>query len=113
MSKLCQTFQSPYTLQKPPRCFTLFSFLSLSEFCGQIFENILFFLDLLVRKIFFRKNDWFQLLSTKNDWIISLFLISVTLHSLSVGHSIMYFVLKKTQGLDFFENYIATPHQVT
>ena len=46
------------------------TFLSLSEFCGEIFENIFFILDLLVQKIFFDKNHWFQLPSTKNDWII-------------------------------------------
>ena len=114
MSKLCQTFQSPYSLRKTPCCFTLATYLllSLSEFCGQIFENIFFFLDLIVQKIFFDKNHCFQLLSTKNDWIISLFLISFTLHSLSVSHSIMSSVCKKKkkkkkQSLAFDENYIA------
>ena len=38
------------------------------------------FLNLLVQKLFFDKNHWFQLLSTKNDWNISLFLIPNTLH---------------------------------
>ena len=38
------------------------------------------FQHLLVQKLFFDKNHWFQLLSTKNDWSISLFLISNTLH---------------------------------
>ena len=57
--------------------------------CGQISENIFFFLNLLMQKIFFDKNHWFQLLSTKNNWTISLLLISNTLHSLSLGHSIM------------------------
>ena len=71
MSKFCQTFQSPYSLYKPPYCFHI-AFFSLSEFCGQIFGNIFFFLDLLVQKIYFDKNHWFQLLSTKNEWIISL-----------------------------------------
>ena len=73
------------SLHKPPCCFTLSTFLSVREFfdpcdCGQISENIFFFLNLLVKKIFFDKDHWFQLLSTKNDWIISLFLISITLH---------------------------------
>ena len=87
MSKLFLTFQSPHSLHKPPHpyCFTL---PSSHEFCGQIFENIFFSLDLLVQKLFFDKNHWFQLLSTKNDWIISLFLISITLHSLSVNPAI-------------------------
>ena len=69
MSKLFQTFQSPHSLHKPPHpyCFTL---PSSHEFCGQIFENIFFSLDLLVQKIFFDKNHWFQLLSPKNDWTI-------------------------------------------
>ena len=38
------------------------------------------FQHLLVQKLFFDKNHWFQLLSTKNDWSISLFLIPNTLH---------------------------------
>ena len=110
MSKLFQTFQSPYSLHKPPHpyCFTI---PSSHEFCGQIFENIFFSLDLLVQKLFFDKNHWFQLLSTKNDWIVSLFLISITLHSLSVNHSIMSSVGE--EALAFDENFIATPHQVT
>ena len=33
-----------------------------------------------MQKLFFNKNHWFQLLSTKNDWSISLSLISITLH---------------------------------
>ena len=70
--------------------------LSLNEFCGQIFENVLFFLDFLVYKIFFDKNHWFQLLTTKNDWFMLLFLISITLHSLSINHFIMYSVCNKT-----------------
>ena len=75
-----QTFQSSYSLRKPPHpyCFTL---LSSYEFCGQVFKKIFFFLDLLVQKLFFDKNHWFQLLSTNSDWIISLLLISITLHS--------------------------------
>ena len=69
--------------------------LSLSEFCGQIFENIFFFLDFLFQKIFFDRNHRFQLFSTKNDRIISFFLIPITLPSLSVSHSIMSSVCKK------------------
>ena len=84
-SKL-QTFQSFYSLHKPPHPYW-FPLLSSYAFCGQIFENIFFFLDLLVQKLFFDKNHWFQLLSTNNNWIISLLLISVTLHSLSASLS--------------------------
>ena len=91
MIKLCQTFQSPY---KPSQVSMLFhtTYLPLSEFCsrcdcGQISKNIFFFLNLLMQKIFFHKNHWFQLLSTKNNWIISLFLISITLHSHSTMSS--------------------------
>ena len=91
-----------------PYCFTL---PSCHEFCGQIFENIFFFLDLLLQKLFFDKNQRFQILSTKTDWIISLFLISITLHSLSVNHSTLPSVGNK--ALAFDENFIATTHQVT
>ena len=81
-------------LRKPPCCFTLPTFAPVSFDCdlcdcGQISENIFFFLNLLMQKIFFYKNQWFQLLSIKNNWIISLFLISIILHSLSLGHFIM------------------------
>ena len=93
MRRFCQTFQSPY---KPSRASMLFHtiYLSLSELCdlcdcGQISENIFSFMNLLMQKIFFDKNHWFQLLSTKNDWIISLFFISITLHILSLSHSMM------------------------
>ena len=55
-----------------------------------------FFLEFLVRKLFFDKNYWFQLLSTKNDWIISLLLILVTLYSLSFNHSTMSSIGKET-----------------
>ena len=93
MNKLCEIFQSPF---KPSQASILFhtTFLPLSKFfevcdCGQISENIFFYLNLLMQKIFFDKIHWFQLLSTKKDWIILLFLISITVHSLSVSHSIM------------------------
>ena len=55
--------------------------------CFTILSSLMSFLDLLMQKHFFDKNHWFQLLSTKNDWIISLLLISITLHSLSVSLS--------------------------
>ena len=63
---------------------TVSHYLPLSEFCGQISENI-FFLDLLVQKLFFDKNYWFQLLSTKNNWVISLFLMSIILQIMSIS----------------------------
>ena len=37
-------------------------------------------LDPFMQKLLFDKNHWFQLLSTKNYWSISLFLISIILH---------------------------------
>ena len=93
MNKLCETFQSPYKRSQASILFHT-TFLPLSEFfepcdCDQISENIFFYLNLLMQKIFFDKIHWFQLLSTKKDWIILLFLISITVHSLSVSHSIM------------------------
>ena len=65
------SFTSPHTVSH---------YLPLSKFCGQISENIFFFLDLLVQKVFFNKNQWFWLLCTKNEGIISLFLISQLFH---------------------------------
>ena len=68
-------FQSPYSLHKSPYCFTLpFSQWVL---CSNL-QNIFFFLDLLLQKLFLDKNHWFPL-STKNDLINSLLLISFTL----------------------------------
>ena len=100
MSKLCQNFQSPYKLSQASLLFHI-THLPLSEFChicdcGQISENT-FFLNPLMQKIFFDKNHWFQLLSTKNDWPF---------------HHVL-FLLAKKQPLTFDENFIATPHQVT
>ena len=108
MSKLFQIFQLPYSLYNHPHpyCFTL---PSSHEFFGQIFENIFFLLDLLVRKLFFDKNHWFQLLSSKKDLIFSLFLISVTLHSLSVNHSIMSW----RRSFGFLWKLYCYPYQVT
>ena len=106
LSKLSITFQ-PHKATHP-YCFTL---PSCHEFCGQIFENIFFFLNLLLQKLFFDKNQRFQILSTKTDLIISLFLISITLHSLSVNHSTLPSVGNK--ALAFDENFIAATHQVT
>ena len=51
----CQTFQSPHSLHKPPSIILFHTYLP-QWVCGQISENIFFFLDLLVRKLFFDKN---------------------------------------------------------
>ena len=68
-----------------------------------------------MQKIFFDKNHWFQLVSTKNDWIISLFLISIALHSRITSQPFhhVFFLLAKRQPLNFGENFIANPHKVT
>ena len=95
MSKLCQISQSPFNVGKSSQATMLFytTYLPLSEFCdpcdcGQISENIFFFLNFLMQKIFLDRNHWFQLLSTKNDcW-------------------------QRKQPLTYDENFIATPHQV-
>ena len=89
-ANLVKLFNHFISIHKPPCCFTLPTFLSLGEFCvpcncSQIPENI-FFLNFLEQRIFFDKNHLFQLLSTKSDWIISLFLISILF--LSLGYSI-------------------------
>ena len=105
MSKLCQTFQSPY---KPSQASMLFHtiYLPLSEWVlwsfwlwSNLWKHLLF-LNLLVQIIFFDKNHWFQLLSTKNDWIISLFLISITLYRISL-HSIISSFCWQKNNLDF------------
>ena len=88
MSKLCLTFDSLY---KSTQAFMLFrNYLPSSQWvlwclwsCGQISEDIFFFLNPLMQKNFFDKSCWFQLLSTKYNWI------SVTFRSLSLGHSII------------------------
>ena len=88
MSKLCLTFDSLY---KSTQAFMLFrNYLPSSQWvlwclwsCGQISEDIFFFLNPLMQKNFFDKSFWFQLLSTKYNWI------SITFRSLSLGHSII------------------------
>ena len=89
---------------------TVSHYLSLISFVVKSLKTSFFF-DLLVQKLFFDKNHWFQLFSTKNDWIIALFLISITLHSLSFNDLIMS--SDGEEALYFDENFIATPHQVT
>ena len=85
MSKLCQTFHSSYKSSQASILFHTASF-PLSECCdsydcGQISKKIFFFLNPVMQKICFDKNQWFQLLSAKNHLIISLFLISITLNT--------------------------------
>ena len=48
-------FQAPNSLHKPPGTVSHYLPLS-SEFCGQISENIFYFLDLLAQKLLFDKN---------------------------------------------------------
>ena len=79
MRKLYQTFQSSYSLHKLHTFFIHLSILS-KRVCSQIYGNI-FFTDLLVQEQFFYKSNWFQLLSTKNDWSISLLLIAIILRT--------------------------------
>ena len=65
------------------RLHTVFIHLSIlsQRVCSQIYGNIFFFTDLLVQEQFFYKSHWFQLLSTKNDWSISLLLIPIILRT--------------------------------
>ena len=53
MSKLYQTFQSPYSLHKPPYTILFHTSYLPQWVCCQISENIFFFLNLLVQKLFF------------------------------------------------------------
>ena len=76
MRKLYQTFQSPYSFHKPPYCFTVHPSILPQGVCDRILENLFFFLDLLLQEHFFH---WFQLLSTKNNWNVLLFLTPITL----------------------------------
>ena len=86
------------------------TYLPFSEFCdpcdcGQISENF-FFLNLLMQKIFFDKNHWFQLLFTENDWIISLFLSQshyIVYLSVPISQSFhrVFFLLVKKTTFDF------------
>ena len=92
MSKLCKTFQSPYSFQKPLCCFTLPTFFSVSfvvKSSKKYFLSGFLSADILLRHCL-------QLLSNKNKWFISLCLVLITLHSLSLRHSIMSSVGKKT-----------------
>ena len=54
-----------------------------------------YFLDLLEQKLFFEKNHWFQPLSTKNDWSISLVLILITLRISQPFHHVCCWRINK------------------
>ena len=77
MNKIYQTFQSPYSLHKPPYYFTL----PFPQWvCSQISKNIFFLVgSSCAETSVFEIKGWFQLLSTKNGWSLPLFLISITL----------------------------------
>ena len=93
MSKLCQTFQSSYSLHKPPSIILFHTYLP-QWVCGQISENIFFFLDLLVQKLFFDKKQLIPApLYLKS---ISLLLASATLLYLSTIPSCMSAVGEET-----------------
>ena len=84
MNKIYQTFQSPYSLRKPPYYFTL-PFPQWA--CCQISKNIFFLAgSSCAETSIFEIKGWFQLLSTKNGWSLPLFLISVTLHIFQPFH---------------------------
>ena len=73
MSKFYQTFQSPYSLHNPPY------YLSVSEFVLKSTKTSSFFWIFFCRNSSLTKTILY-FLSTKRDWSISLFLISITLH---------------------------------
>ena len=84
MSKLCQTFQSPYSLHKPPQTILFHTYLP--RVCGQISKNIFFFLDVLVEKLFLTKTtDSYSFILKKYLSFVNLCRIT-----LSLNHSIMY-----------------------
>ena len=87
-------FNHLISLHKPPSCFTLPTFLLVSFVILVIVvkspkTSSFFWISYSRKSSIFDKNHWFQLLSSKNNWIISLFLISITFHILCLGHSIM------------------------
>ena len=89
MNKLYQTFESPYSLHLDH----IISHYLPQWVCGQISENM-FFLDLLVQKLFFDKNNWF--LPPFYLKSISLLLISAILLYLSTIPSCMSAVGEET-----------------
>ena len=98
MRKLYQTFQSSYSLHKLHTVFIHLSILS-QRVCSQIYGNIFFFTDLLVQEQFFYKSNWFQLLSTKNDWSISLLLIAIILRTSQHFYLVCCWQRKKLRAL--------------
>ena len=98
MRKLCQTFQSPYSLHKPPYCFTLPYFLSVC-FAVKSSKPSSFFWIFLCKNSSSTKTTDSRYFLLKTTWPShSLFLISIILHSLSLNHSIKSSVGKETSS---------------
>ena len=83
MSKLCQTFQSPYSLHKPPQTILFHTYLP--RVCGQISKNIFFFW------MFLWRNSSLTKTTDSYSFILKKYLNFVNLcHiTLSLNHSIM------------------------
>ena len=114
MRKLCQTFQSPYSLHKPPYCFTLPCFLSVC-FAVKSSKPSSFFWIFLCKNSSSTKTTDSRYFLLKATWPShSLFLISVTLHSLSLNHSIKSSVGKETSsGFQWKLCCYSPPSQIT
>ena len=91
MSKLYQTFQSPYSLHKPPYTILFHTSYLPQWVCCQISENIFFFLNLLVQKLFFDNSSLTLQLISATFYLksISLLLITARLLYLSIISSCM------------------------
>ena len=91
MSKLYQTFQSPYSLHKPPYTILFHTSYLPQWVCCQISENIFFFLNLLVQKLFFDNSSLTLQLISATFYLksISLLLITARLLYLSTISSCM------------------------
>ena len=91
ISKLYQTFQSPYSLHKTPKTISFHTSCVSQWVCCQISETIFFFLNLLLQKLFFDNSSLTpQLISAPYYFkSISLLLITATLPYLSTILSCM------------------------
>ena len=76
MRKIYQAFESPCSLPKSPYFFTLFCSVSLRS---NLQEHLLLSGSYCAH-ILLWQNHWLYLLSPKNNWSMSLFLISITLY---------------------------------
>ena len=76
MKKIYQAFESPCSLHKSPFFFTLFCSVSLRS---NLQEHLLLSGSYCAH-IRLWQNHWLYLLSPKNNWSMSLFLISITLY---------------------------------